>query len=181
MTLTHSEALRFIETGKKGEDDYDTSCMPFFATKIERDGSLGYYTKEVNIILETISVGTDLKRLYQIIGNTKCEYYFNNWILMNLDSLKERYDNLITNKQTRVIDFGFSYGGMGHCVVVSYDPITKKIFYRHDGGSNGYEREHHYNFIKDYTPEKSKLFPFSHWMDAVKNKIECWKLPLVNQ
>ena len=180
MTLSHREALTFVESGKKALDNYDTSCMPFFATQIERDGSLGYYTKEVNIILESIPVGTNLKRLYQIIGNTKCDYYFDDWILMNLDSLKERYDNFITNNQTRVIDFGYCYGGMGHCVVASYDPETKKIFYRHDGGSNGYDREFHFNFIKDYTPEESKLFPFSHWMDSIKNKIQCWNLPLVN-
>ena len=37
---------------------------------------------------------------------------------------------------------------MGHIYVLSYDTKNHKFFIRHDGGSNGYDREYYFNHYK---------------------------------
>ena len=85
--------------------------------------------------------------------NESMEYYFNNWTLMSLDTLGKHFDAKEADGQKRVIDFAHHYLGMGHCIVCSVDVEDKKIFFRRDGGSNGYEREACYNEILDYEPK----------------------------
>ena len=58
---------------------------------------------------------------------------------------------------------------MGHCIVCALDPRDKQIFYRHDGGSNGWEREHNYNKILEYDPNNNKKYEFNNWINLTKN------------
>ena len=39
---------------------------------------------------------------------------------------------------------------MGHCKAAFYDPQTNMIYYRNDGGSNGWDREERYEALKSY-------------------------------
>lgn len=53
----------------------------------------------------------------------------------------------------RTIDFATMYLGMGHCMVASWDPETQSVWYRHDGGSNGYEQMHNFEVAKRIVPD----------------------------
>ena len=81
-----------------------------------------------------------------------------------------------------MISFAIYYLSMGYCIICSYDPITEKIYYRLDGGSNDLERKIHAKFSVKYIPENEKLFDFDHWINLIKTNqyIEINTLPLIN-
>ena len=84
-------------------------------------------------------------------------------------------------------DIGVIYAGMGHVIVLSFVKDECKLFFRYDGGANGYEREDNYNYYHNYNPfdEKNiesdrygfglrvhKLFDFSTILEDLKPKYE---------
>jgi hypothetical protein len=87
-----------------------------------------------------------------ISNQTLQEIYINNWTIMNLDSIIERH-NICKKDRIYVYDIGFRYEGMGHIKMAFYDPKLEKIFYRIDGGANGYDRIDNYKKLKTYNSE----------------------------
>lgn len=184
MSMTPQQLQAFIESGKIGEKDASVTNNPFLIQTPKEDGSVGFNTPEVNKILDEVPIKDSLKLMYQIIGNTGVEMYFNQWILLSLTKVKEQYNHKVDKLQRRAIDFAIAYAGMGHVVVCSYDPETSKIYYRHDGGSNGYECGDRFKFSVDYVPEPDKCFDLQHWIEAtniIGDQFDLFKLPLVNQ
>lgn len=118
---------------------------------------------------------TALKNMYKLIGNPNIEYYFGDWILMSLVNVQERSEVM---ENPNVVDFAIRYAGMGHVVVCSYDPRDGKIFFRRDGGSNGYERNDRWNFIKSYQPESDKKRDIGEWFDRIDSDYagQPWKI-----
>ena len=159
MSLTRQQLLIFVESGKTNGVGESVLDNPFLIQKSQEKGSVGFNTPEVNkILIEEVPIDGPLKWLYQIIGNPDVEMYFKNWTLLSLNKVKEQYKIKVENSQTRAIDFAIAYAGMGHVVVCSYDPQLSKIYYRHDGGSNGYECDDRFKFSIEYVPEDSKCF-----------------------
>jgi hypothetical protein len=158
--------------GKKSPEDVMSSNVPNMEKCISEDQSemLGFKTNETNEILEKFpNMPFELKCLYKVIGNPSIEYYFNNWTLISLNQLEMCFNNMKKANNTRIVDFGLKYSGMGHCVVCAYDTLDSKIFYRRDGGSNGWDRENNWNFISKYIPEEDKKHNFMQWIYDVKN------------
>lgn len=87
-----------------------------------------------------------LKLLYLILGNENEELHYNSFIFMDIKSIKERYDTY-----KNIFDIGFIYRGMGHIMVLSMLKCKGKnqLFFRLDGGSNGFEREINYKYYKE--------------------------------
>lgn len=87
-----------------------------------------------------------LKLLYLILGNENEELHYNSFIFMDIKSIKERYDTY-----NNIFDIGFIYRGMGHIMVLSMLKCKGKnqLFFRFDGGSNGFEREINYKYYKE--------------------------------
>ena len=56
------------------------------------------------------------------------------------DEIEARRLQMVANGQTRMVDFAMRYAGLGHVIVLSYDPEGDKVFARLDGGSNTYDR-----------------------------------------
>lgn len=76
------------------------------------------------------------------------------------------------------IDVGSIYHGLGHYVVLSYDPHLDKFFFRMDGGSNEYERcdneRYYYGLVTNFDTKKktkqipqfdSERIPSKYWID----------------
>ncbi len=163
---------QFVRSGTRGETGHDSAKVPFFMGAPAGEGAVGYGTLEVNQLLEKVPLPPDLRKLYQVIGDKEAEFYFGLWTLRSLEQVNDRYEIMKEDNQHRVIDFAIRSLGMGHALVAFYDPQTDKVYYRHDGGSNGYEREAHYNWIKGYCPEPEKGCSASDWMSETKN--ETW-------
>lgn len=56
----------------------------------------------------------------------------------------------ILKQSPKFIDLCLLHVGMGHVILLSWDPVTKQTFFRHDGGSSGIDRE--YNFKRYNSP-----------------------------
>ena len=168
--FTYADAANLIEEGKRSTENANSTMNPFMHHDVEEcESNIGFKTDIVNNSLnKLVGMPIELKYIYRVLGDSNREFYFNNWCLHSLENLKKRRENFLAQGQDRVIDFAIIYAGMGHCVVVAYDPIDQKIFYRHDGGSSGYDREFYFNKIKAYTPLNEHKKPFSHWLNEIK-------------
>ena len=109
----------------------------------------------------------ELTALHKVIGHPHRELYLNDWTVLSLNTLCGQAELLRASGQDRVLDFAILPLGMGHLTVAAMDPEDSRVFFRHDGGSNGYERDDHFNLIKRYTPEDRDKYPFTHWVDVV--------------
>ena len=85
----------------------------------------------------------ELQTLYFCINDINTEIKIKDWTFLTLKEMMERsefYEN--------ILDIGTKYMGMGHIYVLSYDTKNHRFFIRHDGGSNGYDRENYFNHYK---------------------------------
>jgi len=167
---------KFLKDGQKGNANYDSSQAPFCGKSISDDQVIGFDTQKVNALLEKIALPPTLHIIYQIIGEVDTEFYFNNWTLMSLDSIIARQKIYIEHEQARVIDFALGYMGMGHMVIVAFDPIDFKIFFRRDGGSNGWDRETNWEYIKTYDPKEVDKHDFSVWVKLIEEKKKAFEI-----
>ena len=87
------------------------------------------------------------------------------WYLMSLDrvdSIQASYSEC--DEYTGCsIDFAHAYLGMGHAWIASWCPDTKSIYYRHDGGSNGWEQTHNAELACRFVPTEEQRRPLSDW------------------
>ena len=101
-------------------------------------------TKLDNKYLEFMSRNTfplKIKFMYLCIGNENSEIQLGQFVLIKLNEIIEKYKNY-----TYFFDIGIKYYGMGHVMLLSMVKNTGELFFRTDGGSNGYDRE--FKFLK---------------------------------
>ena len=174
---------KFIKNyGKHSKEGVESSCMINMKQEIKETQNIDFHykTSKCNEILEKFpNIPFELKCLYKVIGNPSIEYYFGEWTLNSLKQVECRFNEMKEENNNRIVDFAFKYCGMGHCVVCSYDTKDGKIFYRRDGGSNGWDREYNWKFISKYVPEENKKHNFMTWIHDIKNPTknaeEPWK------
>ena len=141
------------------EANYDSVAQPFFQQDFNKITDETKITNETKLITKD-----DVERL--IKDKFTCEFpkalknffinkpyaseiYTKEWTIMSLNNIISRFETINKDK-INVIDIGFKYMGMGHILILFYDPVKKCYFYRYDGGSNGYDRIHNYNLLKNY-------------------------------
>lgn len=171
---SYNSMYDFINNYGKGSVE-NSNCvkLPFFSQNHEEDENKvnNFKLKETNRILEIFNgMPIQLKKIYRIIGNPHIEYYFGEWNLYSLINVQKRLNLMLQEINFNIVDFAVRNCGMGHCIICSYDPIDGKIFFRRDGGSNGYERVDNWNFIKSYKPECGKKHTFSLWLNKVEKE-----------
>ena len=110
--------------------------------------------KSIEKKLNSINLPNEIKDFYKEIGTTLQEIYINEWTffsIQNIIKMVEDYkkDNIET------IDFAYKYLGMGHVKVAFYDTRYQTIFYRNDGGSNGYDRQDNFEKLKNFNNTNS--------------------------
>uniref|UniRef100_A0A6C0AXI4 Uncharacterized protein n=1 Tax=viral metagenome TaxID=1070528 RepID=A0A6C0AXI4_9ZZZZ len=128
--------------------NYESNMQPFMRRTENTDIVIDTYELEKKLLLLDNALSEEIKNFYRKIKSSTQEIYIKNWQLFSIDNilkLKEMYikDNI------NITDIGLKYEGMGHCKVAFIDPKSNMIYYRHDGGSNGYDREHNYNKLKN--------------------------------
>ena len=80
----------------------------------------------------------------------------------------KHYQDYCENGQKDIFNIGYRYLGMGHIQVISCDLNSNLLFYRPDGGSNGYDRMENYNEIIQNGSKKYKHFFFSDWFYQIE-------------
>lgn len=99
--------------------------------------------------LNSINLPDEIKKFYIEIGTTLQEIYLREWTFLSLQNIIKMVENY-KKDDIESIDFAYKYLGMGHVKVAFYDPKNKSIFYRNDGGSNGYDRNDNYKNLVNF-------------------------------
>jgi hypothetical protein len=96
---------------------------------------------------------TSLANFYEFVPNIETETKINQWTFLSIEKIQK-------NNNTKMIDFGIKYEGMGFVVVLYYIIDNQNFAIRIDGGSNDIDRREHFNQYnnKDYQPKDFKLF-----------------------
>ena len=167
--------LFLTDDGILGNENYNSTDASFFKQNEDKllkinNVNIDFKDNKTSILIEDNNIPEPLSKIYKIIGNPSREYYINNWNILSLNNVIKIYNEKKLKNQKNIIDFSILNMGMGHCIVCALDPRDKKIFFRHDGGSNGWEREHNYNCIIKYDPNSKKKYNFIEWMKLTKIK-----------
>tara|TARA_B100001248_G_C27346894_1_gene439197 strand:- start:294 stop:848 length:555 start_codon:yes stop_codon:yes gene_type:complete len=174
------DLVRFIETGNLSDPSYESHSNPFFIGNPVKTGEIGFNTLEINNLLQEIPIKGKLKIIYQILGNKDIELYKgidNKWTFLKLETVQFYYDMYKKNNQFRSIDFAKTYHGLGHYIVVSFDPQTCKIYYKIAGGSCGISADANFKLACEYIPQESHLFDFSHFEKIINENTDVDSIP----
>lgn len=99
--------------------------------------------------LHQIELSDEIKNFYREIGTTSQEIYINEWTLLSIENIIKMSENY-KKDNINTIDFAYKYMGLGHVKVAFFDNKFNCILYRHDGGSNGYDRNDNFEKLKIY-------------------------------
>ena len=110
--------------------------------------------KEYDDMITELNLPKELEIIYKLLGHpdARIDFYHNKYPLISFVEVSRihkyinEYDNFINNADI--------YIGMGHFIAVAYTKVDKKLFFRRDGGSNGYEREDYYKNYKHMVPQE---------------------------
>ena len=135
-------------------ENYDSTMAPFFRPAINSDIS---YVNCISLLDDNIDKINDLKCLglpknindffinHQAFNK---EIYVNNYTFISITKILDLYKYYKNDNIDNIIDIGFIYEGMGWIKVIYYNTKFNKLFFRIDGGSNGYDRLDNYNKMK---------------------------------
>ena len=135
--------LKFLEKAQLSNPKHDSTKEPFFRGG-DRESFL-MDNKDLPKFPDTLN--RHIKVLYEIIGNPDIEVYIGEWTILSLNRAMESYEQLCKDGQESVFDVAFQYRGLGHIRVLACDLENHLLFYRPDGGSNGWDREANYKKI----------------------------------
>lgn len=166
----------FTERVKVCMPDSQAHMTPFFTPDLNLDNNMSdrllnphatsEYISKLNTFWEKVGLSRLLYYIYLTLGADNIEFNLDNYIFFSLSDLEERYNTYVDAGQTRICDLAHTYMGMGHVKVLSFDIASKMIYYRHDGGSNGWDRESHWNFAKtlDLSKYNDKLYSLDEFL-----------------
>ena len=153
--------LSVLKKSKISSDNHISSQVPFFSnSNITNIFDIGF--NEINPDIPE-SLNRNIKIIYQLLGDNNKEIYIGDWTIMSINEAVTRYKTLCEHKQDKVFDIGYRYLGMGHIEMVSCDLDTHLLFYRPDGGSNGWDREINLNNLINEGSSPYKKIYFSQW------------------
>ena len=135
--------------------NHDSTLQPFFLPNVDNDSN---ENQNISIIEDNnLLLAIEFKELNLIkaiadfyLNNEAFnkEMYIENWTFFSITKILELVKHYIENNINNIVDLGFMYHGMGHVKVVYYNKISKKIYFRMDGGSNDYDRMANFNELK---------------------------------
>ena len=152
------------KNAKISRNNYDSTQIPFFLG----DNNSKNFELDTNYTISDkipIGVNRNIKFIYSLLPDTSSEIYLKAWTFFSIDKALELYEDYCKKGQTKVFDIGYEYMGMGHVRVISCDLDTHLLFFRPDGGSNGYDRDDNFNYLitNGTTPYKDKQMFFTSW------------------
>lgn len=178
-----------ITNSKRG---YDSTMAPFF--RQYRDNDIDDIKSE-SIIPETDITSIDTIDNFNTICNNKeiKDFYINNsgidreiylkeWTFFSIEKILSLDQQYKTSNIHNIIDLGYIYHGMGWVVVAFYYVTDKNIYFRMDGGSNGFDRLENFNRLKniDKLLENKTAIDFNAFIDRIKNdEIDIYNINII--
>ena len=158
--------LKFLENSQISNPSHDSTKTPFFRGSPTTDPFL-MDNKDLPKFPDTLN--RHIKVLYEIIGNPDVEVYIGEWTILSLNKALKLYEGFCKDGQVAVFDVGFQYYGLGHIRVLACDLENHLLFYRPDGGSNGWDREANYKKLINYDKNEYEYMYFTEWMSSATN------------
>ena len=159
---TIKKILSVLNKGFVSDNNYNSALIPFF-----KQNKVNIFNIDSNNLVNNIDIPHRLNRniqlIYKIFGNPDKEIYLGNWTILSLNGALKQYKYYCSKNQRNIFNIAYRYLGMGHIEVLSCDFKTHLLFYRRDGGSNGYDRELNENDIIKNGADKYKKFYFTNW------------------
>jgi len=158
----------------------NTNCLkdPVFRPEIDNvdvDELIYKSNKNNQKILELsekINLPSKLLYMYILLDSNTREFTYYNFTFFSIREIEKRLIIYEEDNQNNICDLALCYHGMGWIIVLTLNRKDGKFFLRMDGGSNNYDREDNWNFIKKYDPhtQKDKLFNIDKFFDISKNE-----------
>jgi len=156
---TITQMLKVLNKGTISTNNYTSSDKQSFM-KNSIESFKQYYDLKLKI---PENVNNNVKLIYEIFGNEQKEIYLDKWTIMSLEEALKRYEELCKQGQNNVFDIGYRYLGMGHIEMISCDLQSHLLFYRPDGGSNGWDRINNLNELIQKGSTPYDKFHFYKW------------------
>tara|TARA_B100000900_G_C20592042_1_gene721966 strand:- start:643 stop:1230 length:588 start_codon:yes stop_codon:yes gene_type:complete len=151
--------LSVLENSNISSANHDSSNEPFFSGNIESTFKMD--SKPIEGVPSKLN--RNILDIYKLLGNPEKEIYIGCWTIMSVKNAIERYKELCNLNRTDIFDIGYQYMGMGHVKMISCDLNDHLLFYRPDGGSNGYDREDNLKKLIENGSKNYNKFYFSDW------------------
>ena len=156
---TITQILEVLNKGTISTKNYTSTDKPFFMKNSTE--SFKQYNELKLQIPENLN--NNVKLIYEIFGNEKKEIYLDEWTIMSLEEALQKYKDICEQGQNNVFDIGYQYLGMGHIEMISCDLKSHLLFYRPDGGSNGWDRINNLNELIQKGSTPYDKFHFYKW------------------
>lgn len=137
--------------------NYDSTLAPFFRNNYDSDvedidSESIINVDKINLInkFTNINLPIEIKNFYINNNSYNRELYIKSWTLFSIKKILDMHDNYLKDDITSIIDLGFIYLGLGWIKVAFYNTEDNMIYYRRDGGSNGWDRNANYKNLKKY-------------------------------
>ena len=144
--------------------NHDSTIQPFFLPNVDNDSNENQNISIIednnlllNIKFKELNLEKTITDFYLNNEAFNKEMYIENWTFFSITKILELVKHYIENNINNIVDLGFMYHGMGHVKVVYYNKITKKIYFRMDGGSNDYDRMANFNELKELSNETLEI------------------------
>ena len=160
-TIEYSENYANIDSIeiKNSQKGYDSTMAPFFRpyeddnTDDIKSESIIPETEFTNIdSINNFSNLCDNKNIQDFFINNKGidrEIYIKEWTFFSIEKILSLDEMYKLSNINNIVDLGYIYQGMWWVVVAFYYILDKKIYFRMDGGSNGWDRMENFNRLKN--------------------------------
>ena len=157
---SNTQMLEVLYEGTISTNNYTSSDKPFFMKNSTEP--FKQYNEQLTLQIPE-NLNNNVKLIYEIFGNEKKEIYLDEWTIMSLEEALKKYKDICEQGQNNVFDIGFRYLGMGHIEMISCDLKSHLLFYRPDGGSNGWDRINNFNDLIQKGSNPYEKFHFYKW------------------
>jgi hypothetical protein len=157
-----NKMLSVLKQCKISNPNHISSHITFFSRDINAD-NFRVISSSINKYKIPDSLNRNVKLIFELLGDPEREIYIGEWTIMSLKQCMERYNEFCKEHRNDVFDIGYRYMCLGHIEMISCDLKTHLLFYRPDGGSNGYDRYDNYQNILKNGPDKYEKFFFTKW------------------
>ena len=178
IITNHKLALSILENSIISNENSDVTQNVFFQNKdsnIDIDNIISNYklNNEKKEFMENNNFPYLLKNIYSILGDPKREFVYKHFSFFSLDNIEKRQTIYKKDGQSKFIDIGLSYQGLGWVFVLTLNISNGKLFLRIDGGSNGYDRDNNYKKfinIKSSDITNDKMYTFEAFLTYIDKK-----------
>tara|TARA_B100000902_G_scaffold395364_2_gene453792 strand:- start:4959 stop:5555 length:597 start_codon:yes stop_codon:yes gene_type:complete len=167
---------------KNSQKRYDSTMAPFF--RPYEDDNIDDIKSE-SIIPETDFTNIDSINNFSHLCDNKDiqdffinnngidrEIYIKEWIFFSIEKVLSLDEMYKLSNINNIVDLGYIYHGMGWVIVAFYYIPNKNIYFRMDGGSNGYDRMENFNRLKNIDKlleSNENGINFSQFLNKIEN------------